>query len=415
LLEKSGLHVLLTLVLLAVAVLPLAAEESGTGRYTLTLDQARELARSQAPHLLAARSRADVARGERVGASVWQPFNPELTVAAGPRRMGGDRVGTDVEVEIGQRFELGGRRRSRLARADAGIAGAVASADDAERELLREVSTRFLLTLHAERSLEVARESERVFRELRRVTERRYEAGDVGILDPYAAAMADARSRGRLAEVEVMRALAAAGLRGLLGLEVDAVIAVEGDLADRSRYSLSTLVERAADRPDLKAIESGIERARAEQRLARGYRAPELGAFASYGREEGADIVQGGLSIVLPFLDRGQGRLAVAEAEERSLEFDLQAARAVVDSDVSARFETFSILDAAATRFESEALARLQETLDLARQSYEAGNIPFAEMLVLQRETVETRQAHLDLLLQAALAGVELEAVSGVW
>jgi hypothetical protein len=40
--------------------------------------------------------------------------------------------------------------------------------------------------------------------------------------------------------------------------------------------------------------------------------------------------------------------------------------------------------------------------------------MPFAELLVLQRETVETRQAYLDLLLQAALAATELEAAAGV-
>lgn len=411
---KSCSRACLALCMWMVAAPPSLAEDSETKRYILTLSDVRELARSRAPSLLAARARIDVARGERVDASVRQPTNPELMVAAGPRRLDGEKIGTDVEVEIGQRFELGARRRSRLARADAGIARADATSIDVERELVRSVSASFLATLHAERSLDVARESERLFGEVRRVTEQRYEAGDIGILDPYAASMAHARSRARLAEVEATRVLAARGLRALLGLAVDAEIVVKGDLEERRQYALGALIEQAAARPDLRAIEAEIGEIQAEQRLARGLRAPDLGTFVHYSREEGADIVKGGLSIVLPFVNTGQGRLAAAAAEERALRLDVQAAQAVVGADVRSWFEAFSLLDSAASRFESDDLPRVQEMLDLARRSYESGNIPFAELLILQRETVETRQAYLDLLLQVALVGVELEAAAGV-
>ena len=412
--EKACSRVFLTLCILTIGVPPSLCEDSEPKRYMFTLSAVREMARTRAPRLLAARARIGVARGERVNASIWQPTNPEVIVAAGPRRLDGENIGTDVEIGIGQRFELGGRRRSRLERADAGIARADATSNDAERELLRSVSASFVATLHAERSLDVVRESERLFGEIRRVTEQRYEAGDVGILDPYAASMAHARSLARLAEVEATRVLAARELRALLGLEADAEIVVKGDLEKRRRYALGALIEQAASRPDLKAIDARIGEMQAEQRLARGFRAPDLGAFINYSQEEGADIVKGGLSIVLPFVNKGQGRLAVAEAEERALRLDFQAAQAVVGTDVRSWFEAFSLLDSAASRFESDDLPRVQEMLDLARRSYESGNIPFAELLILQRETVETRQAYLDLILQAALVSIELEAAAGV-
>lgn len=407
-------RVVLTLCILALAAPPSLGEGETRKQYRLTLSAARELARTRAPSLLASRARIDVARGDRLDASVRQPTNPELELSAGPRRMDGDKVGTDFEIAIGQRFELGGRRDARIERADAGIARADATTDDAERELLRSVSTSFLITLHAERSLEIARESERLFQEIRRVAEQRYETGDVGILDPYAASLAHARSRTRTAEVEATRVLAARQLRALLGLEPDAVIVVEGELERRPRHALEALIERAAERPDLKAIEARIAETQAEQRLARGLRVPELGAFVSYGEEEDSEIVMGGISISLPFLNRGQGRLAIAEAEHRALDFELQASRAAVGSDVHAWYDAYSLLNAAASRFESDDLPRVQELLELARTSYESGNIPFAELLILQRESVETRQAFLDLLLQAALVNLELEAAAGV-
>jgi cobalt-zinc-cadmium efflux system outer membrane protein len=413
-LRKASGPLALAVFVTTVTVSAVFAEGPDLQPYILTLDGARELARAQSPRLLAARARVEVARGEQVGASVWQPTNPELSVAAGPRRRGDIETDTDVEVEIGQRFQLGGRRHARVDRAGAGIVRAGWTAQEEERGVLREVSRSFLATLHAERSIEVARESERVARELRETTERRFEAGDVGVLDPHAATTAHARSRIRLAEAEAMRALAVGELRAMLGLEDDADIVAEGDLGDRGRYALDALIERAAGRADLGEIEAAITEARAQQELGKAHRAPDLGAFARYSREEGAEIVQGGLSITLPFIQRGQGRSAVAEAEARALELELQAARAVVKDEVRARFEVFSILDSAAAQFGSETLPSLDRMLDLARKSYEAGNSPFAELLVLQREVVEVRQAYLDLLLRAALAGTELEAAAGV-
>jgi cobalt-zinc-cadmium efflux system outer membrane protein len=413
LLKRSRLLVLAQLVA-TVVIAPSGAEEKEPHRYVLTLDQARELARAQSPRLTASRARIDVARGERVGAGVWQPTNPELAVAAGPRERDGEDLGTDLEVEIGQTFELGGRRGARIEHADAGISRATSVAHDAERIVLLEVSRSFLSLLHAERSLEVARESARVAGELRAITERRFETGDVGILDPYAAATADGRARIRVAELEASRALVLAELRTLLALEEDAVIVPEGDLADRGRYELEALRGRAADRADLIAIEAEIAQARADERLGKGYRAPDLGAFARYSREEEADIAMGGLVFTLPFLERGQGRSAVAAAERRALETELSASRTAVDREVRARYMAFSVLDATSARFGEETLPRLDRMLDLARQSYEAGNSPFTELLVLQREVVEARQAYLDLLLEAALAGTELEAAAGV-
>ena len=63
-------------------------------------------------------------------------------------------------------------------------------------------------------------------------------------------------------------------------------------------------------------------------------------------------------------------------------------------------------------------LARELPTLDdsdrLARRSYEAGELSLADMLQLQRETLEIRRAGVEHALDAALAAVELQAAAGV-
>src|SRR2546421_306868 len=84
----------------------------------LTLDQTLERARRRAPLILAAQDRIEEARGRLLGARVLLRDNPVLELSGGPRyRSGSDLI--DAEVGLSQSFELGGRRRSQIAAAEA--------------------------------------------------------------------------------------------------------------------------------------------------------------------------------------------------------------------------------------------------------------------------------------------------------
>src|SRR4051812_47964425 len=88
--------------------------------HALTYEQALDRARRRAPLILAAQDRINEARGRLLGAKVLLRENSVLELSAGPRyREGSDLI--DAEIGISQSFELGGRRRSRIAAAQADV------------------------------------------------------------------------------------------------------------------------------------------------------------------------------------------------------------------------------------------------------------------------------------------------------
>ena len=82
--------------------------------------------------------------------------------------------------------------------------------------------------------------------------------------------------------------------------------------------------------------------------------------------------------------------------------------------EVKVAFDAYLENVAAVEELEKNALPSLDENEALARRSYEEGEIGLAELLLIRRETLEIRLAYVDRLVDAAIAGVEVEFRSGV-
>jgi cobalt-zinc-cadmium efflux system outer membrane protein len=161
---------------------------------SLTLAQALDLARRRAPAILVARDRIEEARGRLLGAKVLFRENPVVDLSAGPRRLPGSTV-TDYEIGASQSFELGGRRHSRITSAQADIERETASSQNTARELLRDVADAFWRAVAAHDRLRLATSADETSNELLRGTQRRYELGDLPILDVNIARNAAAKTR----------------------------------------------------------------------------------------------------------------------------------------------------------------------------------------------------------------------------
>ena len=395
---------------LAMSVVTVAAAAQ---QGVMTLDQALARARTQAPQILAAQGRVTEARGRLAGASVLFQENPVIETTAGPRfSPSGDT--TDYDLSVSQPFELGGRRSARIAGANAGVERESANARDVLRRLLRDVSVAFARGLAAKERLRLAESSSKIAGELFQSMNRRYEAGDVPILDVNLARNSGARSR---AEVHVAQAayIAAIGdLRILLGMTSEEPLEVTGDLRDRSRFELSSLMARATDRADLHALAAERNEAVADVRLGKGFQWPTVAPFFSFKRDQGDRVVQGGISLSLPLFNRGQELRAVGQARASRLERELAANKRAVSVEVQTAYDAYNLQLAAVEELERDALPSLEENETLARRSFEEGEIGLAELLLIRREGFELRSAYAERLLEAAVAGIELQARAGV-
>jgi cobalt-zinc-cadmium efflux system outer membrane protein len=246
-----------------------------------------------------------------------------------------------------------------------------------------------------------------------RTAERRHDAGDIAVLEVNVALSALSRARSDVRAAEASRAAALGDLRLLLDLGADAPLSVAGDLADGHTYQLADLLARAMDRPDLKALRSELREAEAEIRLGRGYAWPDVGPGVRYERDEGQRVVWAGLTVTLPVFNRGQELKAVGEARARRVRAEIEALSRAVQTEVKNALDAYVLRVQAADELQTT-LAALDENETLARRSYEVGQIGLAEFLLVRRETLETRLARLDRLLEAAEARADLESRAGV-
>jgi cobalt-zinc-cadmium efflux system outer membrane protein len=279
---------------------------------------------------------------------------------------------------------------------------------------LRQTAIAFWTAVHAAEQQRLTEQTVALAEETEHVAQRRYRVGDVGALDVNLATAAVARERSDLQAARAASDAALGALRVSLGIGADSPLAIIGELRPRRRYVLPELLERASERPDLRALEAGVREAEASVRLGRALRWPNLGVGAVYERDDGTDVAMGLVTVTLPVFERGQGATAEGLARQRRIEFELETSRRTLDIEVRAAFSVYEHRNQAVDELERGALPSLDENENLARRSYEEGQLSVAELLAVRREILDTKRQYLDRLREAAIAGVELEASAGV-
>jgi cobalt-zinc-cadmium efflux system outer membrane protein len=387
-----------------------AGPATGQGR-ALTLAEVLARAREQAPAIVSARLALDEARGRLVGASIRQPSNPQIDAAIGNRH-GPDTRFTDFELALGQLFEPGARRSARTASASAAIAQSTANVDEITRSVLRSAAAAYYRAVHANDRIRLLNAADDLASGVYSTADRRFKAGDIAVLDVNIAKASLARVRAEREGAEASKALALGDLRQLLRLEID--VSVDGTLTRPAEADLTSALETASQRPELRALEAGIQEADAEVRLGESFSKPEYGVGVRYSREEGDHIVLGGMTVTLPMFSKGQQQRAVGSARAARLRTELESARARIQLQVRAAYDAFNRRLAVIRALESDAIPGLDENAQLATRSFDVGQLGLLELLLIRREILETRFQYLDALLEAALARVDLDASAAI-
>lgn len=393
-------------VALCVAVCLEAASAAAQGR-AMTLQEVLARAREQAPQILSARLGLEEARGRLLGASVRFPSNPEIEAGLGNRR-GADTRFTDFEVAVGQSFEPGSRRRARIDGATAALAQSAANIDEVTRVVLHQAVSAYYRVVHANGRIKLLNAAFELATAVHAAADRRFRAGDIAVLDVNIARASLARVRAEREGAEASKSLAVGELRQLLRLDGD--VNVDDSLAQPAPLDLGPALQAAAQRPEVRALEAAIQEAEAELRVGLSFSRPEYGLAARYSREEGDQIVLGGLRITLPMFSKGQEPRAVGSARSARLRAELDASRTRIQQEVRAAFDAYSRRLTAVRILESEAIPGLDENEQLTTRSFDVGQIALPDLLLIRREILETRNQYLDALLEAALARTDLES-----
>lgn len=378
----------------------------------LSLEEALTLARQRAPALVDAAGRVAEARGAVAGAQPLLRDNPTLEAETGPRTSSSHGREWDVALGLAQPFELGGKRSARLELAQAGLARADAEQREAQRRVLGEVASLFLRALHARERLRLARGAQETAADISQSTQRRFEVGEIPVVEANVARVALARARADVAGVEGEEAALLGELREVLGLPGEQALAVRGDLSALAHQAPESS-SSPQERPDIAALVAQQQEARAGQRLAGAALWPDVTVGVRYEREGEESAVHGVLSVPLPLFQRGQGDRVTSEAREQRVQAALESARRTRQTRVEAARVRYQKNREAVGALEREALPLLSENESLARKSYEAGEMGLAEFLLVRRDVLDARADYLERLLEAALARVHLAVEIG--
>lgn len=381
----------------------------------LTLDDAIALAGGSAPAAEAAAANVDAASAARrlAGRRPNPAVSVEVENFVGTGPYNGVN-GADVTASVAIPLELGGKRRARIAVADAAAHRAQIAQAIAQADIRLQVTELYIQASAAEVRVAIAEDEYRIAGEMGRAATIRVQAGRASPLEQERAEVARLTAK---AEAEKARRLADAA-RANLARRIGRPIAGPLDIAvlggpgsgtmgpPRPVSAAGTLALAAAD-ADLATADAGVQ-------LARSQRVPDLTVGPGIRRLEATNDVAAvfSVSVPLPLFNNGRAAVDQANAERRRAD----ALRRVTAIDVEQQIsdaEVQAANAAAAARVASgPALSSAMEAARIARIGYREGKFGQLELLDAERTLTEMRSASIEALASYQLAKARLERLT---
>ena len=404
---------------------------SGSGQESapdgaLAIQRAVELALDRNLDLMAKRFDVDLASARVVTAGLRA--NPMLSVGADYQDLLGSHFQNDssngagppeYNVRLDYPFDVAGKRRKRLAVANADRSISELLLLNAVRELSFDVRSACLDVLQTGAVLDLGRRQLETLESVVAINEVRVRDGDLAESELMRTRLAARQVAGaiRLSELELSKAQTALGL--LLASPADAPpVAVQGPIpGDRIEPEIGALrAEAVAERPDLRALEQARGRADADISLQRALAVTDLGVGVQYHRQTAfakGDSLGFFLNGTLPVFDRNQGEIRRARSTMSQVEAQITAFRASLDADVVRAVASYRAARDRLNIFEGGALDEAKEVRDAAEYAYRRGEVSFLEFLDAQRAFIETTRSYYEALADHALARFEIDYVTG--
>lgn len=362
----------------------------------ITLADALRRAEQSNPDLRIARSEAGAAQGI-ARAARRLTFNPEVGAELGRlEEAGGTR--SSYVLGLSQRFELGGKRGSRIRAEDQRSAAAEARVIRRGSEVAARVTLAFSLAQVARLRVTTAQEAEQVAVQLKAAADERLALGAGTQLEVNVAAAAASRERRARIEAERAHTSAVLELASAIGLPAGEAPEPLGELVlpRPEERPESELIELAlARRPDLRAATADREAASWNLRFARGLAWPDPALGATLVRED-IRLLSFGLTMPLPLLNQAQAARAEARGFLEQAGITEEALRRAVTREVRDAYQAYARAREAQAGFDRDAVERLSENLRLAEESFRAGKIGLLVFSTVRRDLVEARLSYLD-------------------
>ncbi len=117
------------------------------------------------------------------------------------------------------------------------------------------------------------------------------------------------------------------------------------------------------------------------------------------------------VSVPLPLWNKNEGNIQSARQQLIAAEQMLAQVQLRIKQELSIVMEQYNRANAQANYLKDQILPRVQQTLDLTRQTYEAGEVNFVALLTVQRTYTQNKLAYLDALATVRKSEVDLRGM----
>lgn len=312
-------------------------------------------------------------------------------------------------LEVGQPFELGGKRAARVAQARAEAAAVDQEVRVVTANTLRDAELQFYRALRIAEDLGVAREEFQVATELQELADTRYREGKDSRVPVLRFEAAAEEARLAVTDLERRYERACRALDEFIGTEPGSTKSVTGTwgesvltsvdkdltLAALSKHPRQMAAERAAC-----AADKAVRRADADR-----WTNLVVGLEGLYDHETDRSYVGFSFLLPLPLWNKNEGERTRARAAARRAHTNVQAEALKLRVELDRAVITYERALHNQVGYQQEILPRLQTSLDLAREAYTGGRATYLDVLdalqTLYRQR-RTRFGHLEEQAQAA-------------
>jgi len=387
--------------------------------YSMTMDDVAQYAINNNPELVAQRLEERMARGQLEKASLLLKANPTIEGAVSKKERAPGEEGnkfTNYGFKLSQEFEIAGQRGARIDIAEKEISTAVLVIKDKERLLISEVKDSFGKVLALRKKSELAQEVVRLQEELLGLTKIKFQAGEVSGLDVNLAEVELSKAKRELLLVEREYRESLLALKGLMGLNPDMPLGVEGDLPSAipnlpDKEVLKTVA--FSERPDLKTVALEVRKTEAVIGLINKETVPNVTLAGFYGKDEQKNEVGLTITIPLPFFDRKQGERLEGRAKAEQAKIKVDGLKRTIEREIEQAYTALESALEELSIFKKEILNKAAENLNLLNLAFKEGKIGFFEVRLAQKETVDIQFAYLDSQLRMRIALNAIEKVTG--
>jgi cobalt-zinc-cadmium efflux system outer membrane protein len=316
---------------------------------------------------------------------------------------------------IGQIFELGGKRASRL-----GLAKATVRQREAERSLyLQQIAGRvaaaYWTSVASAGIVKLLEDDRQAVAEIVQYNKARVDAGAMrGIdlirvqieQDRLLLALEAARREAVLARIDLVRQM---------GRAPDARVELTDKLESSAAMRIETIAVVMAARADVAAAREAVAAAEADVKLQRSLGVPDLDLLGGYKRNSGNNTIYSSMQLPLAFRNRNQGEVARAVANLHLAQDRLEQLVLSVEADVEAAREAYTRQQAVVHDILPDMRARAKQNLSIMDDAYRTGGVDLLRYLDAERTAFDVEVSALRTLAEFQQAGLRLQLAYGVY